>query len=304
MYYIIKDNLEKTEKASIANSNKQFVAVLSYGQWEDEKDSFDMGIDMEPLAGEILSSEARVNYDSITGTFSIPDRSDFEKEYIKFAFALDEKGIVFIDDYGHVEVIISKISSKKQRRPSLERFLYDFLNYIIKDDLKLLKSYELELDNMEIAILNEDSALISERVYEIRSDIRDLRNHYEELIDIAQVFEANENKFFLQDNLRYFNIYLNRLDRLYETASSIRDYTMQIRDLYKMHLDIKQNNIITILTIVTTIFMPLTLIVGWYGMNFKYMPELEYAWAYPTVFLVSLMILVVGILYFKRKKWL
>ena len=304
MYYIIKDNLEKTEKASIANSNKQFVAVLSYGQWEDEKDSFDMGIDMEPLAGEILSSEARVNYDSITGTFSIPDRSDFEKEYIKFAFALDEKGIVFIDDYGHVEVIISKISSKKQRRPSLERFLYDFLNYIIKDDFKLLKSYELELDNMEIAILNEDSALTSERVYEIRSDIRDLRNHYEELIDIAQVFEANENKFFLQDNLRYFNIYLNRLDRLYETASSIRDYTMQIRDLYKMHLDIKQNNIITILTIVTTIFMPLTLIVGWYGMNFKYMPELEYAWAYPTVFLVSLMILVVGILYFKRKKWL
>ncbi len=304
MYYIIKDNLEKTEKASIANSNKQFVAVLSYGQWEDEKDSFDMGIDMEPLAGEILSSEARVNYDSITGTFSIPDRSDFEKEYIKFAFALDEKGIVFIDDYGHVEVIITKISSKKQRRPSLERFLYDFLNYIIKDDLKLLKSYELELDNMEIAILNEDSALTSERVYEIRSDIRDLRNHYEELIDIAQVFEANENKFFLQDNLRYFNIYLNRLDRLYETASSIRDYTMQIRDLYKMHLDIKQNNIITILTIVTTIFMPLTLIVGWYGMNFKYMPELEYAWAYPTVFLVSLMILVVGILYFKRKKWL
>lgn len=304
MYYIIKDNLEKTEKASIANSNKQFVAVLSYGQWEDEKDSFDMGIDMEPLAGEILSSEARVNYDSITGTFSIPDRSDFEKEYIKFAFALDEKGIVFIDDYGHVEGIITKISSKKQRRPSLERFLYDFLNYIIKDDLKLLKSYELELDNMEIAILNEDSALTSERVYEIRSDIRDLRNHYEELIDIAQVFEANENKFFLQDNLRYFNIYLNRLDRLYETASSIRDYTMQIRDLYKMHLDIKQNNIITILTIVTTIFMPLTLIVGWYGMNFKYMPELEYAWAYPTVFLVSLMILVVGILYFKRKKWL
>ena len=304
MYYIIKDNLEKTEKASIANSNKQFVAVLSYEQWEDEKDSFDMGIDMEPLAGEILSSEARVNYDSITGTFSIPDRSDFEKEYIKFAFALDEKGIVFIDDYGYVEVIITKISSKKQRRPSLERFLYDFLNYIIKDDLKLLKSYELELDNMEIAILNEDSALTSERVYEIRSDIRDLRNHYEELIDIAQVFEANENKFFLQDNLRYFNIYLNRLDRLYETASSIRDYTMQIRDLYKMHLDIKQNNIITILTIVTTIFMPLTLIVGWYGMNFKYMPELEYAWAYPTVFLVSLMILVVGILYFKRKKWL
>ena len=71
-----------------------------------------------------------------------------------------------------------------------------------------------------------------------------------------------------------------------------------------MHLDIKQNNIMTILTVVTTIFMPLTLIVGWYGMNFKYMPELEFGWAYPMVFVVSLIILVGGILYFKRKKWL
>ena len=233
-----------------------------------------MGIDIEPLNEEILSSEAKVNYDSITGTFSIPDRHDFEKSPTTFAFALDEKGIVFIDDSENMNEIISNIqNSKKWRLPSLERFLYDFLNQITKDDLKLLKSYELELGNMELAILNEDSSLTSDRVYEIRSNIRDLRNHYEELIDIAQVFEANENKFFKEENLRYFNIYLNHLDRLYETASSIRDYTMQIRDLYKMHLDIKQNNIMTILTAVTTIFMPLTLIVGWYGMNFKYMPE-------------------------------
>ncbi len=304
MHYLIKNNLEKIDKTAITNSQNQFVAILSYNEWKEEKNSFDMGIDIEPFTEEILSSEAKVNYDSITGTFSIPDRTNFENEYIKFAFALDEKGIVFIDNNNHVENILTKISSKKQRRPSLERFLYDFLNYIIKDDLKLLKSYELELDNMEIAILNEDSSLTSDRVYEIRSNIRDLRNHYEELIDITQVFEANENKFFQQENIRYFNIYLNRLDRLYETASSIRDYTMQIRDLYKMHLDIKQNNIMTILTIVTTIFMPLTLIVGWYGMNFKYMPELELSWTYPTVFVVSVIILVGGLLYFKKKKWL
>ena len=304
MYYLIKNNLQKTDKDDLINSEFSFVAILSYTEWVSEKSLFDMGIDIEPVTEEILSSEAKINYDSITGTFSIPDRSDFEKEYIKFAFALDEKGIVFIDDNSNVQNILDKINAKKQRRPSLERFLYDFLNQIIKDDLKLLKGYEYELDEMELAILNDDSSLKSERVYEIRSNIRDLRNHYEELIDIAQVFEANENKFFKEENLRYFSIYLNRLDRLYETASSIRDYTMQIRDLYKMHLDIKQNNIMTILTVVTTIFMPLTLIVGWYGMNFKYMPELEFAWAYPTVFLVSLIILVGGILYFKKKKWL
>lgn len=305
MYYQINNVLEESCENCIKNNETQFIAVLTPDEWMKTKNSFDMGIDIEPLNEEILSSEAKVNYDSITGTFSIPDRHDFEKSPTTFAFALDEKGIVFIDDSENMNEIISNIqNSKKWRLPSLERFLYDFLNQITKDDLKLLKSYELELGNMELAILNEDSSLTSDRVYEIRSNIRDLRNHYEELIDIAQVFEANENKFFKEENLRCFNIYLNHLDRLYETASSIRDYTMQIQDLYKMHLDIKQNNIMTILTVVTTIFMPLTLIVGWYGMNFKYMPELEFGWAYPMVFVVSLIILVGGILYFKRKKWL
>ena len=305
MYYLIKNTLEKSDENCITNDKNQFVAILTSDEWNQKKNSFDMGIDIEPLIDEILASEAKVNYDSITGTFSIPDRSNLENEPKTFAFALDEKGIVFIDNNHSAEEIVNNISNtKKWRLPSLERFLYDFLNQIIKDDLKLLKSYELELDNMELAILNEDSDLTSKRVYEIRGDIRDLRNHYEQLIDITQVFEENENKFFKQENLRYFNIYLNRLDRLYETASSIRDYTMQIRDLYKMHLDIKQNNIMTILTVVTTIFMPLTLIVGWYGMNFKYMPELDYMWAYPTVFVVSVIILVCGLLYFKKKKWL
>ena len=305
MYYLIKNTLEKSDENCITNDEYQFVAILTSDEWNQKKNSFDMGIDIEPLIDEILASEAKVNYDSITGTFSIPDRSDLENEPKTFAFALDEKGIVFIDNNHNAEEIVNNIgNTKKWRLPSLERFLYDFLNQIIKDDLKLLKSYELELDNMELAILNEDSDLTSKRVYEIRGDIRDLRNHYEQLIDITQVFEENENKFFKQENLRYFNIYLNRLDRLYETASSIRDYTMQIRDLYKMHLDIKQNNIMTILTVVTTIFMPLTLIVGWYGMNFKYMPELDYVWAYPTVFIISVIILVGGLLYFKKKKWL
>lgn len=304
MYYLIKNTIEKTDKQTLLASKEQFVANLTYSEWVIEKDSFDMGIDIEPFADEIWDSEAKVNYDSITGTFSIPHRDDFERNPIQFAFALDEKGIVFIDDNNNVENIIEKINTKKQRLPSLERFLYDFLNQIIAEDMQMLKDYEHELDNMEYAILNDKDSITSESIYNIRSDIRDLKNHYEQLIDITQVFEANENKFFKEENLRYFSIYLNRLDRLYETSSSVRDYAMQIRDLYKMHLDIKQNNIMTILTVVTTIFMPLTLIVGWYGMNFKYMPELEYTWAYPTVFIVSILILLGSLLYFKNKKWL
>ena len=60
----------------------------------------------------------------------------------------------------------------------------------------------------------------------------------------------------------------------------------------------------TVLTIVTTIFMPLTLIAGWYGMNFKYMPELESGWGYPITIIVSILIVLGSLLFFKKKKWL
>ena len=66
----------------------------------------------------------------------------------------------------------------------------------------------------------------------------------------------------------------------------------------------KQNHIMTILTVVTTIFMPLTLITGWYGMNFKYMPELDSVYGYPTVIAVSLAVAILSLVFFKYKKWL
>ena len=89
-----------------------------------------------------------------------------------------------------------------------------------------------------------------------------------------------------------------------DSTKAVGDHTAQIRDIYKAHLDIKQNRIMTILTVVTTIFMPLTLIAGWYGMNFVYMPELKWRYSYYVVFGVSLTILVGGIAWFRKRKWL
>lgn len=87
-------------------------------------------------------------------------------------------------------------------------------------------------------------------------------------------------------------------------SSALVDYTTQIRDDYEANLTDKQNHIMTILTVVTTIFSPLTLITGWCGMNFKYVPELDSKYAYRVVFIISLLIAILSLLYFKRKKWL
>ena len=305
MYYIIEDTLKECCKKDIMKNEKQFVAILTQKEWSTNRDIFDMGIDIEPDTAEIHSTKAEVNYDSLTGTFSVPDRSDITGEDKKFAFALDEKGIVFIDDSEEADKIIAVIKkSKKWRMPSLERFLYDFLNCIIKDDLMIMEGYERELDDMENAILNQGIDTVSNRVNEIRDDIRDLKTHYEQLDDLAEVFEDNENNFFKKENLRYFRMFLNRLDRFRDLSSSLRDYTMQIHDLYKAQLEIKQNRIMTVLTVVTTIFTPITVLTGWYGMNFRYMPELDMRYAYPAMVIISGVVVISGLIYFKIKKWL
>ena len=305
MFFAIEETLKEVDRKELKKSGKQFVAVLSFEEWKENKDSFEMGIDIEPDLSEIFLTKAEVNYDSLTGSFAIPDRKNPSGDDLKFAFVLDEKGIIFIDDNDTALNIIKGVQrTKKWKLPSLERFLYDFLDQIVKDDLRLMENYENELDSMEQSIIDGEENLPSGRLNDIRSDIRYLRIHYEQLMDLAAEFEENENGFFKIENLRYFRLFINRAERLHEQSMSLRDYTMQLRDLYKAHLDLKQNRIMTVLTVVTTIFMPLTLIVGWYGMNFRYMPELDSRWGYPITIVVSVVIVVVSLLFFKKKKWL
>ena len=304
MYYLIDTMLRNCTAEECHSRKQQYVAVLTPEEWTAEGDSFEMGIDMEQNILEIYTTKAEVNYDSVTGTFSIPNRKDMFGDYFEFAFALDEKGIVFIDPKDNVVKIINKITeTKKWRLPSLERFIYDFLEQIIHDDARILENYEKKLDAMDSDIDHGKEADL-DSLNDIRSELRDLRTHYNQLIDMAQEFEENENNFFKADNLRFFRLFSNRVSRLHDIVNSLLDYTNQIRDTYQSRLDVKQNRIMTVLTVVTTIFMPLTLIVGWYGMNFKYMPELESVWGYPVVIAVSVAIVVLSLVFFKRKKWL
>ena len=108
----------------------------------------------------------------------------------------------------------------------------------------------------------------------------------------------------MSDNLRFFELFTARVTRLQGLVSTLKEYTMQVRELYQSELSVKQNRIMTVLTVVTTIIMPLTLVTGWYGMNFKYMPELDSPLAYPVVIGVVILMAVSGIIYFKKKKWL
>lgn len=305
MYYKIRNTLEMVRLEDIFDGDGCYVAVISPEEWYENKEKFNMGIDLELEIEHPFMTKAEVNYDSLTGSFLIPDRKEIFEKSSRFAFALDERGIVFIDHDGYAAELVEKIgASKKWRAPGLERFIYDFLEMIINGDLKILEKYEDEISEIEDKILAGKLAGGLERNNEIRGELLKLKMHYEQLIDFGQELAENENDFFMSDNLRFFELFTARVTRLQGIISTLREYTAQVRELYQSELSVKQNSIMTVLTVVTTILMPLTLITGWYGMNFKYMPELESPLAYPIVIGAVIIIAVGGIIYFKNKKWL
>ena len=305
MYYKIRNTLEAIRAEEIFDGEECYVAVVSPEEWTRDKEKFNMGIDLEFEIENLFMTKAEVNYDSLTGSFIIPDRSDLLERSNRFAFALDERGIVFIDHDGYAASLVKRIAStKKWRYPGLERFIYDFLETIISGDLNMLERYEDEITIIEDRILEGNLTGELERNNEIRGELLKLKMYYEQLIDLGQELAENENDFFMSDNLRFFELFTARVTRLQGLVSTLKEYTMQVRELYQSELSVKQNRIMTVLTVVTTIIMPLTLVTGWYGMNFKYMPELDSPLAYPVVIGVVILMAVSGIIYFKKKKWL
>ncbi|MBR4205032.1 MAG: magnesium transporter CorA [Clostridia bacterium] len=305
MYYLIADSLKQATREEIRLPGRQFVAVLTTEEWKRRRDDFDMVIDMDMETASPAETKAVVNLDSLTGTFSIPDRAEISGPRHNFSFAMDERGIVLVDDSGYAERIVAEIArTKKWRLPGLERFLYDLLETAIAGDLSLLGGMEQRLNRIEEAILRGEVEEYPPEMNDIRGDLLDLRVHYEQLIDLGQELEENENGFFREENLRYFHMFTERVVRLQDIANGQREYVAQLRELMQTQLDVRQNRIMTVLTVVASIFMPLTLIAGWYGMNFRYMPELEWRWSYPALIAISVAVVVVCLIWFKKKKWM
>ena len=305
MYYLIQETLKECQAGDIAAGKKPYVAILTPEEWRRDRELFAMGIDMETDLPAAAPTRAIVNYDSLTGSISIPGPAYGSDLTGSFAFALDEKGVVFIDGNGLAGQITRAVAeSRRWRMPSLERFLYDFIEQIIAPDLSSLEKLEQTLEKMEDEILNGDAEELLPRLNAIRGDLLDLNLHYGQILDLGLELEENENGFFEEENLRYFRLLTARAERLRNIVNNLREYTVQLRDLIQSRNDVKQNRIITLLTVITTIFTPLTLLTGWYGINFRYMPELEYRWSYPVVIAVSLMIALGCLLYFKKKKWM
>ena len=121
--------------------------------------------------------------------------------------------------------------------------------------------------------------------------------------DVTCELRGSENGYFSEDEQRLFHMLEERIVRLRQESQLLREYCTQIQSMFQSEIDIRQNRIMKILTLVTTIFLPLSLLVGWYGMNFTGMPELSWKYGYPAVIVVSLSIVLISLWICKKKKF-
>ena len=167
-------------------------------------------------------------------------------------------------------------------------------------DLEYLVQFEKKLMELEEAVHRDHTENFQSSIATIRRELLILRGYYDEIMDVGKALEENENHYFAKKHLKYFGTISDRAERLMNKTSHLLEYAGQVNDAYQAKVDAKQNSNMQFLTIVSTVFSPLTLITGWYGMNFQNMPELESG--YPGVILLSVIVVVVCIIVFKIKK--
>lgn len=131
-----------------------------------------------------------------------------------------------------------------------------------------------------------------------------LKRYYEQLNFIFDEMTVNDNQLFSEDGVRRLMTLRNRTDRYLSAVKNLQEMVSQLREAYQSQLAIEQNDLMKIFTVVTVIFLPLSLLAGWYGMNFSHIPELKWKYGYPLVILVSIVTVAALIWKFKKKKWL
>ena len=219
-------------------------------------------------------------------------------------FPLDGVRVVLVDDGEMAEPYLKHIVKEKRLiENSVGRFLYDFFELLIARDLHRLEEIEDRATALEERVLAGELEEFSTPMSELRKETMAWYRYYSQLDDVACELRENENGYFSDEECGLFRLFEERVIRLREESQLLREYCTQIQSLFQSEIDIRQNRIMQILTIVTTIFLPLTLLVGWYGMNFSGMPELHWKYGYPAIILVSVAVVVLSLWVCKKKKF-
>ena len=277
------------------NQLGRFIQVMT------EKEAVKEGME---ISGGIRFCKVEKIQGSYVGSLYIPSRAK-NRSHTGFYFRIEKDKIIFVDDSGKVlEWLKEMLKAGDEKQSELGIFFADFLEYLIKDDVIFITKLEHSLEELEDMVLEKGSDIpFNHEISGYRRKVSLFSHYYLQLADLSSILCEDDNHVFKEKEKRSFSLLTERVNRLHDETLMLRDYCVQIREVYQSLIDERQNEIMKLLTIVTTIVLPLSLVAGWYGMNFTNMPELTWHYGYGFIILLSIVITILNILYFKKKKF-
>lgn len=310
MYYVITNNQVKKTKFENISFKQLSLAYIDIIELENiyKKLKLDRKIITECKNSNTYSkSNFEIYDDYYFATINIKNSKNINKELGKIGIIIKKNIIIIInilDNQKHaLDNKISNMINHIEKNITLDYILSMLINISIDGFFDNLQYLENKIINIEKELLKRDiSSSLNILIYSIKKELSLCKRYLENILYFIQNIQNIDEKILNTDNLKYINNLENKITRLISTTQYLIENTIHLRDMYQASLDFYQNRVIKLLTVITTIFLPLSLITAWYGMNFKYMPELNSKYGYPIVIAISITIIIICLIFFKRKK--
>lgn len=311
MFWSFADGKMTQIEASEVDENVLTSGYLSYTELKDVYEKFGFSsstVERCNSASGNFRSSVEV-YDSYTFTeLRIVDAGTPSAKEDCVALYIKKNLMLVIDvednDGSTKSKLIGSLSRHNFSVVTLEKLICSFLDSLVSGDQRAIENLGYEAADMEERLLDDDADKeFNRKLLGFKKTLLRLHNYYDQLLDIAEALEENENDIFPADDLMFVANLESKVTRLREDIDSLSRSVEHLQDAYSSFLDLKLNNHMKIFTVITTIFFPLTIIVGWYGMNFQTMPEFAWKYGYLYVIILSILVVIALGIYGKRKKW-
>lgn len=197
-----------------------------------------------------------------------------------------------------------RIDNTTIRKMGTDFLVYSLLDVIIDNYFIILEKIGEEIETADEELMIHPKQDILHRIYDLKREIIFIRKSIWPLREAMSKLERLEDGFIQDKTKLYYKDLYDHIIQAIDNVENSRDLISGMMDLYLSSLSNKMNEIMKVLTMMGTIFIPLTFIAGVYGMNFEYQPELKWKFGYPLIWFVMLIITVFLIVYFRRKKWI
>jgi len=192
----------------------------------------------------------------------------------------------------------------KLRKLGADYLMYCLIDAIVDRYFVILEKLGEDIEFLEEKVVSDPSEEVLHPIHKLKREMISLRKSVWPVREVISMMERGDSQLIRESTFIYLRDVYDHTIRIIDTIESFRDILSGILDVYLSSISNRINAVMKVLTIIATIFMPLTFIAGIYGMNFRYMPELEWHWGYPLILFFMIFIGVSMLVYFRKKKWL